>query len=609
MINREERLRVSRRGFLKASGVGAASMAGSIGVVPFAQSAAAQGSWDAEHDIVVVGSGGAAFAAAITARNAGADVAMFEKGAYVGGTTIASGAGVWFPNNVLMQADGHEDPKEDALKYMARYSFPALYNPDHETLGLPQHDFDMLNTYYDVSGEVSTMLQDIGATSWVYGGNNGPAQDEIQVDYMDHYEENVAPRYRTVHPDTGDGGQGGGGQMIGDYQAWAEENGIEINLLHKVSQLVVNSTGEIIGVEVTVLSDGDTGTPQATPVTESGETKLMIRARKGVIFGSGGFAKNQDMMHNLMPFPYRGGCSAPTNEGDFVHMATTVGAKLNSMHQVWNNQSVFEQAVASADSYNCTFFLQGDSFLQVNKNGKRFVNEKRNYQDRSMAHLDWDANNAGWTNRLSFYIHDQRQQDNWGGFFPLSSDPDTAPYVMKADSLEELATKIEERLAELAPVTGDFSLADNFTENLIAEVERFNGFAATGVDEDFQRGEFGYDELVPWGPLAPTANLDPYPSEDQPTPAMYPLSSEGPYYAFIMTAAAVDTSGGPVINADGQIIRWDGSAIEGLYGAGNAVASPGYNAYWGAGMTLGNAHVWGYQAAIHAVASEEKSTD
>jgi 3-oxosteroid 1-dehydrogenase len=100
----ESRLRVSRRGFLKASGVGAAAAAtGGIGAVAFSASkAAAQGGWDAEHDIVVVGSGNAAFAAAITARSEGNDVAMFEKGAYVGGTTLVSGGGGWFPNNYLM---------------------------------------------------------------------------------------------------------------------------------------------------------------------------------------------------------------------------------------------------------------------------------------------------------------------------------------------------------------------------------------------------------------------------------------------------------------------------------------------------------------------------
>jgi len=73
----DPRLRVSRRGFLKASGVGAAVAAGSIGAIPFSASrAAAQQAWDAEFDIVVAGSGSAAFAAAITAEVNGADVVM-----------------------------------------------------------------------------------------------------------------------------------------------------------------------------------------------------------------------------------------------------------------------------------------------------------------------------------------------------------------------------------------------------------------------------------------------------------------------------------------------------------------------------------------------------
>ncbi|HLU37130.1 MAG TPA: FAD-binding protein, partial [Thermomicrobiales bacterium] len=127
----ESRLRVSRRGFLKASGVGVATAASAgIGAVPFAASAAQQQGWDAEHDIVVVGSGGAAFAAAITARALGNDVVMLEKGALIGGTTIVSGGGAWFPNNSRMQEDGIEDPREDAIKYMARYSYPHLYNPN-----------------------------------------------------------------------------------------------------------------------------------------------------------------------------------------------------------------------------------------------------------------------------------------------------------------------------------------------------------------------------------------------------------------------------------------------------------------------------------------------
>ena len=88
---------------------------------------------------------------------------------------------------------------------------------------------------------------------------------------------------------------------------------------------------------------------------------------------------------------------------------------------------------------------------------------------------------------------------------------------------------------------------------------------------------------------------------------MYPLRESGPYYAVIVAASAVDSNGGPIINSNGQILNVNDEPVVGLYGAGNCVASPGVNAYWGAGMTLGNAHAWGYAAAKHAVASEEKT--
>src|SRR5699024_10013645 len=113
---------------------------------------------------------------------------------------------------------------------------------------------------------------------------------------------------------------------------------------------------------------------------------------------------------------------------------------------------------------NCTWFLNGDSFLQVNKHGKRFVNEKRNYQDRPMAHLFWDSNYGDWTNRLSFYIYDQRVQDNWGGMYPLPEDPETTPYIIQGDTLEDLADAIAERIEDLRDVTGDLSLDPDFKD-------------------------------------------------------------------------------------------------------------------------------------------------
>jgi succinate dehydrogenase/fumarate reductase flavoprotein subunit len=609
----ESRLRVSRRGFLKASGVGvAATAAGGIGTVPFAASrAAAQQGWDAEHDIVVVGSGSAAFAAAVTAKAMGNDVVMFEKGAYVGGTTLVSGGGGWFPNNHRMAADGIEDPKEDALKYMARYSWPHLYNPESPTLGLPQEDYDLISAFYDTAGEAAKFIEDQGVFTWTYGRNFGPLFDQVQIDYMEEYEENVQPTHRTLHPAIENDQPGNGGTMITSYQGWAEGNNLPIHLNHRVENVITNSAGEIIGVEVSVFDPAAAATaettPSATPVVA--QQVMAVRARKGVIFGSGGFARNEDMMHHLMPSPYYGGCSAPTNEGDLLRIATTLGAKLGNLHNVYRNEGLFEQAVASTGAYNCTWFLNGDSFFQVNKTGKRFVNEKRNYQDRPMAHQDWDPNYGDWKSRLAFYIYDGRVQENWGGAFPLPEDPETAPYIIKGDTIEDLADAIAGRVESLREVTGGVTLHRDFKANLAAELQKFNEFARAGEDKDFERGGLQYDVTIPMGPYSPTEETTPYPSADQPNPAMYPLREEGPYYAFIMAQAAVDTNGGPVINPDGQIVRWDGSAIDGLYGAGNCIASPGVNAYWGGGMTIGNATVWGYRAALHATNAPEKVVD
>src|ERR1700745_1025053 len=75
---------------------------------------------DHETDVVVLGSGAAGLAAALTASVNGASVEIYEKAATVGGTTAVSGGIVWIPAH-RRSADG-ELPVKDAMDYLRAQS-------------------------------------------------------------------------------------------------------------------------------------------------------------------------------------------------------------------------------------------------------------------------------------------------------------------------------------------------------------------------------------------------------------------------------------------------------------------------------------------------------
>ena len=63
-------------------------------------------------DVVVVGAGGAGYAAALTAARNGSSVVMIEKLGITGGDTILSGGAISVPNNYFQRRDGIEDSVE-----------------------------------------------------------------------------------------------------------------------------------------------------------------------------------------------------------------------------------------------------------------------------------------------------------------------------------------------------------------------------------------------------------------------------------------------------------------------------------------------------------------
>jgi succinate dehydrogenase/fumarate reductase flavoprotein subunit len=568
--------RISRRAFLRAAGVGAA-LGGASQVLPLgAARAFGARAPDLEVDVAVVGTGAAAWPAAIFAREAGARVAIFEKGAFAGGTSLKSGGVYWVPNNPVMRARGLADPRDDALRYMARLAYPDQYSPARPHLGLDPARFALLETFYDRGGAVIERLAQLGvltSTFWpTWDGQPFP-------DYHAELPENRAPRGRAIVPQRADGSAGTGADLIAQFRAAAQARGIDLHLRHAASRLITNARGEVAGVEFT---------------TPNGVKR--VRARRGVIFASGGFSHHPALVRDFLRGIAYGSCEVPTNEGDFVVLAASVGARLANMKNAAWKQVVLERVLEFASIPNGVAVIPGDSSLLVNRDGARVVNEKLNYNQRGQVHFDWDAAANLYRNQLLFLIYDQRTAQAFAGMEPIPAQGRSAPEVLRADTFDDLARALEARLVELEARALRFRLAPDFAARLKATVARFNRLARDGRDVDFQRGETQHEAAF-HGPRRA--------GNDLPNPLLYPLADQGPYFAIILAAGTYGTRGGPEIDASARVLGARGEPIRGLYGAGNCVASPAGGGYFGGGSQLGPGIVFGAIAGEHAAHAPE----
>jgi succinate dehydrogenase/fumarate reductase flavoprotein subunit len=572
--------RVSRRAFLKAAGSGTLLTAATAATVVVEESAAfAERHWDHEADVAVVGSGAAAASAALFAHEGGAKVLMVEKAAIFGGTSRKSGGGYWIPNNYLMKGQGLTDPREDCIRYMARTAYPTLYNPGNERLGLPEVEHGLLTAFYDNAAPVLEALRTMGTfDKHVFWVNQ---DGEFWPDYYAQLPENKAPKGRTLFPAHPDGSRGNGAYMMELMQAAVEKRKIPVLLRHRATRLVVNARGEIVGLEAT-----------------TDDRMVAIRARKGVIFGSGGFTSNPELSLSFLRGPIFGGCTVPSGQGDFVHIGAAAGAKLANMANAWWWPVMLEQALQFRSTPGGIGQPSGDSMITVNRFGRRVVNEWIQYNERNQAHFAWDPHTCSYPNLIMFIIYDQFTRDRFAETSGLVVRQGIkAPYILSGQTLEELAAAIDKRLAEVADRTGGFRLDQHFAANLKDTIARFNQFAETGVDLDFHRGEAPIEQ----------ANFGKRrPGNDKPNKMMYPIRPTGPYYTVMAAGGTLDTKGGPKINGAAQVLNVDNKPIAGLYGAGNCIAAPAGQAYWAGGSTLGPALTFGALAGRHAAAAGHK---
>jgi 3-oxosteroid 1-dehydrogenase len=528
------------------------------------------GAFVLERDIVVVGAGGAGLPAALFCRWLGNSVAILEKAESIGGTAQKAAFWYWVPNNAPMRAMGLVDRKEDFLRYVARLTAAQSFDPASPTLGLSEWEYETCSAFYESALPAAELLNEKGALVYRHCPD--------VPDYFAELEPEGAARGRVLLPaDAGPTMSDGGLVAVASMARAAARDGIDIFVRHRVTGILQNAGGEVIGVEVT---------------TPTGIAK--VRARKAVIFASGGYTHSPELRKNFLAFPPYGGCAAVTNEGDLIRLSSPLGVQLRNMNYAWCCPISLERAVKQDPTLVGMFSVAGDSMIFVDKTGRRTVNEKLSYNELAQHFFLWDGAKAEYPNLVMMAIWDQRSQthsasDEYGRLIVPDGADDA--HVIKGNTLEELASNIAERLTKYAYATGGQRLASDFLENLRGTIDRFNALADAGKDVDFHRGERAVEVLF-------NGNVKDEPGRKNVT--MWPIANSGPYYAALVTGGTLDTKGGPKTNTDGQILDVADRPITGLYGVGNCVASASGRAYWAGGATLGPIIAFAYRAANKA---------
>ena len=516
--------------------------------------------FDTTVDVVVVGGGPGGQATSLFCAWRGLDVLLLEKAPELGGTGRKAAFAVWAPNNRWLRATGVEDPEEDFLRFAARTARPDRYDPQSPTFGQPVWESDLRRAIYRSAAEAVELLHDRDALRFQH--------EKVHGEYWPNLPENRVTAGRALFPEGVNETRTNGGPLAMDsLEAAIAAAGVDVRPGHRVQRLILDGD-RVAGVMATTV-DG---------------TTLRAGARVGTVFATGGFTHDQELVDNFLGHPSVGGGAALTSTGDFVRIASTIGAQLRNMNEAWCGPINLVKSLRHDPHMQMTVLRAGDSMICVNYKGERVLNEKLPYNEFVAGMQAWDPLACERPNRVLIQLWDSHTQlhsalpNDLGGSAVLPPDQQD-DQIVRGDTLDELAHALADKFAGLRGHTGDLALAENFVPALRATIDRFNELARLGVDTDFHRGGRLVEQTMFGGPVS-----------DEPgkvNPVLYPIAPTGPYYATLLVPGTLDTKGGPKTDAAGHVVDDLDEPIEGLYGVGNCVASPSASAYWAAGGTLG----------------------
>lgn len=276
------------------------------------------------YDVVVIGAGGAGFSAAITAKNAGANVVLLEKMPAVGGNSLISGAEMNVAKNWVQPKLGINDDS------------PELHAQDTFKGGDGKGDMKVINVMTH---------QALDAAKWCRDYLGVRFEDDNLFFFGGH------SRKRALIP-VGHTGT----EFIAKFQAKADELGIPVITNMKAEELIKDKDGRVVGVKATM--DG---------------SEYTFNAKGGVVLATGGFGANPEMVKKYNPkiderFKTT---DAPGSTGEALYMAERAGAELVNMGYI--------QTYPICDPLSGAIELIADArfdgAIMLNQEGKRFVEE------------------------------------------------------------------------------------------------------------------------------------------------------------------------------------------------------------------------------------------
>ncbi|MCM1970688.1 3-oxosteroid 1-dehydrogenase [Streptomyces sp. G1] len=545
------------------------------------------------YDVVVVGSGAAGMTAALTAAGHGLSCVVVEKAPTFGGSAARSGAGIWIPNNSVILAAGVPDTPAKAAAYLA-----AVVGPD-------------------VSAERQAAFLGNGPAMLSYVMDHSPLRFRFMEGYSDYYPElpGGLPGGRSVEPDQLDGNVLGAelarlnppympvpaGMVVfsADYKwltlAAVNPKGAAVAAACLARGVKAAALGQkpltmgqslAAGLRAGLASAGvpvwlntpltdlhvEGGVVTGAVVTRDGSAPGLVRARKGVIIGSGGFEHNAAMRaeYQRQPIGTEWTVGAKENTGDGIRAGRRVGGSLALMDDAWWGPAI----PLPGEPYFCLAERTLPGGLMINGAGTRFVNEAAPYSD--VVHTMYDQNPTDPA-IPAWLIVDQNYRNRYlfRDTAPVLPFPDSwysSGAVHKAWSWDALARSIGVPPGALR-----------------ATVDRFNSRALRGKDPDHHRGDSAYDHYYTDPAVLPNSCL---------APLWLP-----PFHAFRIVPGDLGTKGGLRTDPRARVLRADDTPIPGLYAAGNASAAVMGHSYAGAGSTIGPAMTFGYIAARHIAAT------